>query len=277
MRKRAFDGCILVFGVLALAGGCAKKEGQADKDRSETAEETAMAPDVPRVVLDMIDAHGGMVAWRGAGTVSFEDEFSTPASPPTVSRVMVEQRSRRAYIDFPGTDMSIAWDGKRAWGVNWTAPYPPRFLALLNYYFVNLPWLTMDPGVKLRASGTGTVRGDSTACAVVMMTFEPGTGDTPEDYYRLYIDPATKRLRACDYVVTYSSLLPEGVEHSPEHHLVYETFDTVNGLVVPTAYTVYEGDSLYATCKVRNWAFGATFDPSRMAMPEGAAADTSTP
>ena len=45
--------------------------------------------------------------------------------------------------------MRLAWDGRRAWSENWNAPYPPRFMALLNYYFLNLPWLTSDPGVIL--------------------------------------------------------------------------------------------------------------------------------
>ena len=84
--------------VAALAGavtvaGCGKKKPATEAAKTETG---AVPADVPRIVLDMIDAHGGMVPWRAAETVSFEDEFSTPSEPPSVSRVMVDQRTRRA-------------------------------------------------------------------------------------------------------------------------------------------------------------------------------------
>jgi len=273
MNLRLTGACLLLLTL--VASSCGEKK-TAEQDNQEPAQ-LETASDVPSIVLDMIEAHGGMVNWRNASTVSFEDEFSTPGGPATVSRVMVDQRTRRAYIDFPGTDMSIAWDGRKAWGVNWTAPYPPRFLALLNYYFVNLPWLALDPGVNLAQKGTGVLAVDSSQCEIVMMTFAPGTGDTPDDYYRLYIDPVTKRLKACDYVVTYRALLPEGVKSTPEHTLVYESFETVNGLHVPTAYTIYEQGMVYATCRIRDWKFGAAFEESRMAMPDSAVVDTTRP
>jgi hypothetical protein len=267
-------GIVVALAGVVMIGGCGKKKPASEASQAET---TADPSDVPRIVLDMIDAHGGMVQWRSAGTVSFEDEFTTPGGSPEVSRVMVDQRTRRAYIDFPGTDMSLTWDGRKAWGMNWNSPTPPRFIALLNYYFVNLPWLTMDPGVKLEPKGTGQLAADSTEYAVVMMTFEPGTGDTPNDYYRLYIDPATKRLRAFAYVVTYRALLPPGMQSTPEHIVTYDSLATVNGLAVPVAYTIYENDAVYATCAIRNWTFGAPYDEARMTMPEGAVVDTTTP
>jgi hypothetical protein len=87
--------------------------------------------------------------------------------------------------------------------MNWTQPYPPRFLALLNFYFLNLPWVTMDPGVKLAVADNDTLWDKSAEYSIVNMTFMPGTGDTPRDTYRLYIDSGSKRLKACAYTVTY--------------------------------------------------------------------------
>ncbi len=247
-----------------------------DRNDSERADAPA-ALSGPKIVQEMVAAHGRLEKWRAAPTVSFEDEFAAPGAPPAVSHVTVEQGRRRSYMDVPGTTSTLAWDGERVWTTSWASPAPPRFVAQLNYYFLNLPWLTQDPGVKLVEEGTGTVLGDSVPSAIVMMTFEPGTGDTPDDYYRLYIDPATKRLRACDYVVTYGSLMPPGAESSPEHHLVFESYETVNGLLVPTSYTIYEDGKVYATCKVRDWSFDQPFDESRMSMPSAASIDTTTP
>ena len=108
------------------------------------------------------------------------------------------------------------------------------------------------------------------------MTYEAGVGDTPEDYYVLFINPDTYMLHACEYVVTYPGLVPEGEKSTPPHILVYEGYETVDGLEVPTSFTVYETDqSVYASCKITNWSFTKPFDPASVEMPEGAVVDES--
>ncbi|MCP4201905.1 MAG: hypothetical protein GY769_08225 [bacterium] len=222
----------------------------------------------------MIEAHGGMEAWESAPSVYFEDLWG---EGPMWSQIQVEQGNRRALIDYPGTEMRMGWDGEQAWSANWEAPMPPRFFALLNYYFLNLPWLTLDPGVVLEETGTTTLAGDPTEYRTVKMTFEEGIGDTPDDYYDLLIHPETHRLHANRYIVTYSSILPEGVEHSPGHLLVYDDWATVDGLIVPTRFTIYEDGNVYATCQIRNWSFQEPFDEARLKMPAEAVIDNSQP
>ena len=229
------------------------------------------------VVEAMIEAHGGLDRWASARTVSFEDLFiPAGATAGQPSRVTVEQGRRRSYIDFPNTPMRLAWNGEEAWSENWQMPFPPRFLALLNYYFLNLPWLTMDPGVHLEQQATARLWDDPTDYVTVKMTFGEGVGDSPDDYYVLFIHPETHLLKACRYTVTYRPLVPEGLATMPEHVLVYHELTTVNRLLVPTRYTVFELDqTVYATCEVRNWSFSRTFDEARMVMPDGAVLDTS--
>ena len=231
------------------------------------------------IIKEMISAHGGMEKWRSAPTVSFEDHFlQAGAQKPTVSQVTVEQGRRRAYLDFPELKARIAWDGKRAWSENWQAPVPPRFMALLNYYFLNLPWLATDSGVNLNEPGKGKLWDDPTEYITVKMTFDAGIGDTPDDYYVLYIEPKTRRLKACEYIVTYASMLPPGAKATPPHILVYESFATVEGLIVPTRYSIFEKNhKLLATCEIRNWSFKKPFDSARMTVPPGAIMDKSTP
>jgi hypothetical protein len=227
----------------------------------------------------MTEAHGGMKAWASAPTVSWEDDFRIGEAPAgLVSRVTVEQGPRRAYIDYPGTPMRLAWDGTQAWSESWNVPYPPRFLALLNYHFLNLPWLASDPGVVLSEFGQRTLPGDTTEYFSMKITYEPGTGDTPRDYYRLYVHPESHLLKAVDYIVTYKAILPEGVTESPPNTLVYGDFTEVNGLKVPTRYTIYQADgTVYATADIREWSFEQPFDEGRMSMPAGATLDTSAP
>ena len=231
------------------------------------------------VVERMIEAHGGLAKWRSAPTVSFEAALLPPgADSPLVHRVTVEQGARRAYLDFPEVGAQISWDGEKAWSENWKGPFPPRFFALLSYYFMNLPWLAADPGVSLSEPGTARLWDDPTEYITVKMTFEPGVGDTPEDYYLLHIDPTSNRLRAAELTVTYAAVLPPDVDVMTEV-IVYEEFATVDGLTVPTKCSIYGKDHapLASFPEVRDWSFSRPFDESRMVMPSDAVLDTSSP
>ncbi|MFQ5778779.1 MAG: hypothetical protein ACE5IP_12305 [Terriglobia bacterium] len=229
------------------------------------------------VVERMIAAHGGLEKWRSAPTVSFEDTLQPAGGAPLISRVTVEQGPRRAYLDFPEIGARIAWDGEKAWSENWQGPFPPRFLALLSFYFANLPWVAADPGVNLSEPGTGRLWDDPTEYITVKMTFGPGAGDTPDDYYILYIDPNNYQLKAADLAVTYAAILPPEVEALTEI-IVYDEFATVDGLQVPTKASVYAHDhSLRATFEWRAWSFREPFDESRMEMASTAVLDTSSP
>ncbi len=269
-RMIEWTGLAVAIGQLVVLASCSGSE--------EVAAAGPTAGSETRKIVDsMIEAHGGFAPWSSAPTVRFECRF-LPAgeSSPIVSREVIEQGSRHAYIDYPGTEMRLAWDGERAWSTNWEAPYPPRFMALLNYYFLNLPWLTQDGGVILGDPETAKLWDDPTEYVTIRMTFEPGVGDTPDDYYVLYLNPTTHLLKACRYIVTYAGMLPEGAESTPEHILVYDEFETVDGLTVPTRCSIYElNRTLFASNEVLDWSFTKPFDASRVVMPEGAVVDTS--
>ncbi len=239
----------------------------------------ATAPQTGReTVARMIEAHGGLEKWRAAPTVSFTDTY-IPAGELSgeTSRVTVEQQSRRAYLDFPGSNATIVWDGEKAWGQNWKAPVPPRFLALLSYYFLNLPWLAADPGVNLSAPAKGKLDGDPTEYLTVKMTFGPGVGDTPDDYYLLFIDPKTYRLRGSQFTITYAAVLPPDVKEIKET-IVFDEFTSVDGLLLPGTGTVYKEDGTRSgTFRWSAVSLRQPFDAARMQMPAGAVIDTSSP
>lgn len=234
----------------------------------------AFAGELPETARKMTEAHGGLEKWRALGAMTFTDSWSDGME----SRVTIDVATRRGVLELTGTDARAAWDGEKAWSVNWTAAMPPRFLIGLNWYFLNLPWLVHDPGVTVTDEGTATVGDDPREYLALRMTFAPGVGDTPEDYYVLYVDPETHRLHGCEYVVTYGALLPEGVEHTPPHDLLFEEFTDIDGLVLPVAYTIHEKDgSVYAACRVAEWVLDRPFDEASVRMPEGAVVDGSQP
>ena len=141
----------------------------------------------------MIAAHGGMERWSRAPTVSFLRRAEVAGDPrPWVLHETIEQGRRRIYQDWPEDQAQLVSDGSEVWTVNWNKIYPPAFVAQIGFYFLNLPWITQDPGVVLEETGRGSHPSSDAEYVKIGMTFEPGTGETPGDRYVL--SPGAKRL-----------------------------------------------------------------------------------
>src|SRR5262249_28311338 len=156
---------IVVLGV--VLAGCGKK-----KEHSSNGENAVPGDaEAPPIVVAMIDAHGGMPGWRIAKTLSFDSEFHmADDSVTTSSHVTLDLAKRRAYVDFGPSGEAMAWDGKQAWSTHWKEPYPPGLRAVLDAYMVQLPWLAMDPNVKLSVAGKDTLWSGPTQYTIVKMS-----------------------------------------------------------------------------------------------------------
>lgn len=137
----------------------------------------------------------------------------------------------------------FGWDGKTAWSVargnEFAGPRSPRFWALTPYYFVGMPFVLADPGVVLHQEKDAVLEGVD--CHVIHVSFEAGTGDAPDDYYVVYFDKQTRRVKGLRYVVSYKGFFKDG-GHSPEKLMVYEGTQIANGLTFATAHPTYKWD-----------------------------------
>lgn len=248
---------------------------QADECIMSAAQVTAMK---------MIDAHGGLDKWRSAPTMSFKQTMIAPQEPtdPWTSIEMTHQSSRRTYQDWPLDKATITSDGKKTWSEGWKRGNPPKFMVNLAYYFINLPWLTMDDGVVLEGPGEGKLLDDDKTYITLRMTFEAGVGDASDDYYVIFIDPDTYMMRGVEFIVTYGAMLdlfgmPEDVKQMGPLFKVFDDYKTVEGLKVSTRYKTFTPDgTLYGDHTVEQISFSKPFDEARMTMPEGALIDQSS-
>ena len=271
---------VMVTGVLLVAGAWAAAASTGPR---------YAGPETKNVIEKMIEAHGGLEPWRSCPAVSFNSHLKVNFGDDNWvdfwEEVEVEQGSRRACAVLPnadGTKGMIAFDGEKAWSagnLQGIAKAPARFSAWRNFYLFNIPWLTQDAGVILGEPGEGKLPNDAQTYITVEMTFKEGTGDTPKDRYVLYIDPETYQLKASEYGMTFSSMLPEGVESSPRSVFVWDKRSTVDGLVVLTGYNVFwtQSGDLAVAGEVSNWSFRKPFDESRMQMPVDGNIDSSQP
>ncbi len=72
------------------------------------------------------------------------------------------------------------------------------------------------------------------------MTFQKGTGDTPDDFYLLYLEPGSGRLKLASYIVTFPALRKgKPIEDQEQHAIVFQGWQTVDGLEVPRVARFY--------------------------------------
>ena len=213
----------------------------------EAARERLTQNDGGRLVLDAIEAHGGLDAWYRAPTSSYLWTYANAnADVQFTTFAVIDNQTRRAYHDLrtvgpyenpQPVDARFAWDGEKAWIAPDSLQQPnPHFWALTGFYFEQIPFVLADPGLRYERLPSDTL--DGTAYDMVRVSFDRGVGDTPGDTYTLYVHPDTRQVDAIRYTVSYGQDVAPGAD-LPETLFAYEDYVTVDGLTVATRFEGY--------------------------------------
>ena len=194
-----------------------------------------------RLVWQAMEAHGGLERWFANGPLEFQfDYLPRGEGEPrrTVQQInQWDNTARHQHADRPAAE--FGWDGTRAWQTTkdsalWT--YNTRFWSTTPYFFLAQPFVLTGAGTQLESLGTKTHNGQ--AYDAVKVTFAPGTGDAPDDYYIAYFHPETHRQEVIRYIVSYPGYFAKG-QHLPEKMMTLHDFTTVDGITFPTAYKTH--------------------------------------
>lgn len=250
--------------------------------RAEAGKKRLAETPAGQAVARAIEAHGGLEAWYKAGALSFNYDYQPVEGPRRKSDQVVDILRSRAYHDMThplkGT---FAYDGKEAWMLFEGGSYPARFWALTPYYFVGMPFVLADPGVRLSLSKDDPVKaGLPKGTKVVRVEFAAGTGDAPDDYYVIYLEEKTSQLLALRYVVSYAPFMKPGMEHTPEKLLVYGDWTDAGGLRLAQKQEFFvfadgKKGKRVTLSTIADLKAGVAFDEARLARPEGAVIDDS--
>ena len=234
----------LTAGLAACDDGRARPSARDVDARVADAEARLSASEPGRAVLASIEAHGGLGAWYGSGPLAMRYAYTrldslgqpdTSRAPLTTDQLVDAWRARAVHTVVADTSQRFGWTGTEAWATSDELPIDARFWSLTPYYFIGMPFVLADPGVRLEAADTLTVEG--AVAEQVRVTFDPGTGDAPDDYYFLLVDPETRRVRGVRYVVSYGPFNPDG-GHTPETIMLYDGAQAVGG---PAGEVVLQG------------------------------------
>ncbi len=208
----------------------ARPSENAVQARVEAAQARLDTSEAGRMIQAAIEAHGGLARWYGSGPLGFRYTYERAEGPPIDTRQIVDPWAARArHATLPDSSVQFGWTGREAWvkPAAAEAPINARFWSLTPYYFVGMPFVLADPGVNLETAGQMTAEGQT--YDLVRVTFDPGTGDAPDDYYYVLLEGETRRVGGVRYVVSYPGFYPEGGA-SPERLMLYDGAQEAGGL-----------------------------------------------
>ena len=179
-----------------------------------------------------IEAAHGKGPWAAAKALQARLSLTFGGRPALAGTILFRTNLAASRIELEDGTVAV-FDGASAWVAPSSSKLERARFHLLTWpYFAALPMKLRDPGTHLRALGKRSLRGKPYEAS--RLTFDPGVGDTPDDWYVLYRDPSSGRLAAAAYIVTYGK---EAAAASKEPHAItYEDYVPVGGAQVATTW-----------------------------------------
>ncbi|QQE10880.1 hypothetical protein JD969_15435 [Planctomycetota bacterium] len=144
-----------------------------------------------------------------------------------------------SILDLNNGDL-LVYDGTSAWISPSNSGFKRARFHLLTWpYFTAVGFKLSDPGVNLEYIGMKKWKEDQEWPAF-KMTFGKNIGDTPDDWYIIYIDPERKIIVGMNYIVTYGTSLEEA--EMEVHAIAYERYQHVQGVNIPWHMTFWHWD-----------------------------------
>ena len=186
---------------------------------------------------NLLDAHGSLDLWNSFGTLEF-DRYS---DKDTVHHI-INLKTREEFVEKAGS-YQVGYGLEGFWiGPDSSAfsASDPKFYRNLWFYFFSLPFVTADPGAN--QNDIAQVKMNNQVYDGIQITFGENVGDSPEDIYRLWMDPKTKQLEWINYSVTYWD------KRNAEkfNAIVFNEWQEINGLMVPKEMSghKFQGDTI---------------------------------
>jgi len=129
---------------------------------------------------------------------------------------------------------------------NMVSNRPIRFDAYTWQYFFLFPYKLSDEGTFWSKESKQNLNGDM--CNVQTLSFKKGIGDSSDDWYIVYSDMQTNRLKALAYIVTFGKT-KEKAEKNP-HAIRYSDYKMLEGIPVASTWSFSGWDTREGLTKV---------------------------
>lgn len=220
------------------------------------AEEASMAAKI----ADATQQAHGLHAWWGQEVLAADVQIIFGGKVILDGRFTFQAHGPKARFD-RADGATVYFDGETAWiAPADAADNRGRFHVLTWPWFIMAPFKMQGEGIHL--SDPQTVELDGTHYETLLQTFGSDMGDTPDDWYRFYLNPESKLVDAMSYIVTYG----KDTETANQQASIIKYFDykDVDGAKISTRYEFwfwdarsksYKGDTPKGTGTVSNLKF----------------------
>lgn len=190
---------ILIMCFVLLTFGCKDDPKEAKYLDSSTDIANKIKLDTyPANFLKVLDAHGGIEAWKEYKTLRFD----LPKPDFTESHTI---DLYRRFDKITAPSFSLGYSGNEVWLLDSINSYEgnPVFYHNLMFYFYAMPFVLADEGINYEE--TTPLEVDGVAYPGFKITFDTGVGASSKDEYYIHYDAATFEMKWLGYTVTYFS------------------------------------------------------------------------
>ena len=183
----------------------------------------------PESITKVFDAHGGIDTWNKMKTLSF-----TMNKPFGKEVTTTNLTTRAERIETP--NYTIGFDGKTLWvdeknGEEYKGN--ARFYKGLMMYFYAMPFILGDNGIIYEEAEPLIF--DGVTYLGILISYEAGVGESPDDQYLLYYDKKTGQMQWLGYTVTFG----KDSKSKDFHFIRYNNWENINGLLLPKSIDWY--------------------------------------
>ena len=177
-------------------------------------------------------------AWWGKEVVRAEVKMDFGPGNVIEGRFIFEAHGPRARYD-RHDGSSIIFDGESAWVTPASAEaLMGRFHVLTWPWFIIAPFKMHGEGINLSQAEIREINGAE--FSTLFQTFDNGVGDSPEDWYRFFINQETQYLDAMSYIVTYGK--DAATANKKPSIIFYSDYENFDGVLIATTYSFWFWD-----------------------------------
>ncbi|GAA4319172.1 hypothetical protein GCM10023115_45450 [Pontixanthobacter gangjinensis] len=184
------------------------------------------------------EAHN-KAAFMNQPAVAFDINLKFGGQTRLEGRVTMTTNSTKVRVD-KADGSSIIYDGEKVFmSPDTSEAKGARFDIFTWQYFFAMPFKLTDPGTVWEEQQPKML--DSISYDTAKLSFKSNIGDSPDDWYVVYKDQETNRLKAAAYIVTFSKE-KEKAEEDP-HAIVYSDFKSVENVDIATKWSFHNWNS----------------------------------
>jgi len=186
------------------------------------------AVDDPKITwVESVETAHAKTIFLKHDSIAFDIELFFGGSKRLDARMTLATNSSAGRIAFRDSTF-IAFSGSEVTHNTKMSDESARFAAYTWSYFFLYPYKMSDPGTVWASFENGILGSESYEAQ--KLTFAPGTGDAPDDWYISYVDPSTKLTQVAAYIVTAGGTVEEA-EEDP-HAIRYHDYKDVQGVPI---------------------------------------------